>query len=159
MKNCNKCRKENNQDNKFCINCGAKFENKELNLDIVQKNNKNLKKLNTISAIINFIYAIFYSGLSIYTLLLVLDMFSYEYGGSGLILLALLIFFIFAIVFLGIGIFNIRINKKMNISSIETISIIEICIGIFLQFLNIPTLIISIIRMVLLSKIKKSNSN
>lgn len=160
MKNCAKCKKENHQDSKFCINCGAKFESTELNLDNVQITKKNLKGFNTASAIINFIYAIFYGGVSIFILGFVLEMFSYEgSGGSGLILLALPIVFIFAIGFFVLGIFNIRINKKVDMSSIETISIIEICVGLFLQAFAIPTLIVSIIRMVLLSKIKKSNSN
>ena len=119
---------------------------------------KNLKKLNIISSIINFIYVIVYGGLGIYILSLVLGIFSYENsGGSGLIILALPILFIFAIVFLVLGIFNIRINKRMNMSSIKTISIIEICIGILLGILAISTLIISIIRIVLLSKINQNN--
>ena len=142
------------------MSCGAKLESTELNLDIIKKYTKNIKGLNVASAILNFIYAAFYGGTGIYILSLVLGIFSYENsGGSGLILLTLPFLLILAIGFFVLGIFNLRINKIWNTPSIETISIIEICAGVLLQVFAVPTLIISIIRMVLLSKIKKSCSD
>ena len=159
---CSKCGKENNKDSKFCNGCGNKFaiQQTEPNLGLNQKNFGKIKKLNLACAIFNFILATFFGCSAFYILFLIIGLITYSgSGGSGLIILVMPFALILAIGYLFLGIFNIKINKKMNISSIETISIIEICVGVFLQGISFPTLIISIFRMILLSKIKKNYFN
>lgn len=135
-------------------------EKKDREVFKIEEGNKKLKRLNVISAIINFVYALFFGFASIYISGLMFGLFSYNgSGGSGLILFALPFLFIFAIGFLILGIFNLKNNKELKIASIETISIIEICLGVILQIYLLPLLIVSIIKMFLLSKIKKTKSN
>lgn len=82
----------------------------------------------------------------------------------GLILLVIPILVSF-LLYLIFGIINIRMNKKNNLSSIKKLSIIEICVACGLGLISfgfcfvlfLPNLIISIIRLIMLSEIKKDS--
>lgn len=65
---------------------------------------------------------------------------------------------VLALLYLSFGIINIRMNKKNNFSSIKIMSVIEICVACCFGFiLFLPNLIISIIRLIILSEIKKDS--
>lgn len=148
---CRKCGNILNDNDKFCGKCGSvqRLENNQKNFD-------KIKNLNTINAIIEFIIAGLFGMAALYVCCLFMGLIVLpSSGASGLFLLGLPIMFIVAIGFLILGIFNIKANKKMNISNMEVISIVEIFVGLIVFPYGIAIIIISILKIILLSKLKK----
>ena len=155
---CKNCGKIIENEKKYCGNCGTAITvqqvetNEKLNIDASQIKKVNImKKMNIITAIVDFMIFLFF----VYMLI---DAFTYSSESEGLnagILLSPFLI-ILAMLFLFFAIYSIRNNEKKNISSFKSISIIEILFGLIVVPYGLPLAIFSIVKLCILSKLNKS---
>lgn len=113
---------------------------------------KKLKKLNTLSAILHFIYAAFFAVLTIFSSI-------YLFSVDGWFKMFLFIFLIFlgiTIMYLYLGIENLKANKSENYDEIKSFYTTELIVNVSTFLWSFPGIIISAFKLVQINKIKKT---
>ena len=113
---------------------------------------KKLNTLNILSAILHFIYAAIFAVLTIFTFI---SLFSAD-GWFKMFLFIFLVVLGITIMYLYLGIENLKVNKSENYDEIKSFYTNELIVNVCTFLWSFPGIIISVFKLIQIKKIKKT---